>query len=181
MVVFIVGPTGAGKSEVALALARKMKGEIISCDSMQQYRGMDIGTAKPGRAERRRIPHHLIDVLAPRARSSVYHYRRLALTAIRDIVRRGRAPIVAGGSGFYVRALTDGIPPSPGRQANIRKKWEQALQRRGSSCLYGRLKRVDPKRAQQEELSCASAAWTATRRSSGSPVATTVSRPTNSR
>lgn len=146
-VFFIVGPTASGKSKLAVALARKLSGGVISADSMLVYKGMDIGTAKPDRAERRGIPHHGIDLIGPEKDFSVFAYRRYALKTIREVLKRGKVPIVAGGTGFYVRALLEGFLPQPGANPAIRKKLEAEALRRGLPALYDRLLRVDPKRA----------------------------------
>jgi len=142
-VVFIVGPTGSGKSKLALMLARKLSAEIVSADSMQIYRGMDIGTAKPTRKEQKLIPHHLLDAMTSRSECSVFKYRDLAINAIHKIIRRGKIPMVVGGSGLYVGALTDGLSPLPGRKASYRKQLEQFE----TSVLYERLKRMNCRRA----------------------------------
>lgn len=144
-VLFIVGPTGSGKSDAALLLAKKIGGEIVSCDSMQMYRGLDIGTAKPTVRERKTVPHHLIDVIHPRKRSSVFQHRLLALQAIQKIIRRGKTPIVTGGSGFYIRSLLDGLPPSPGVVPKLRRRLE--AEAKSPKKLYAKLVKIDPARA----------------------------------
>ncbi len=146
---FIVGPTGSGKSELALALARKIKGEIVSCDAMQVYLGMDIGTAKPERKIRTLISHHLIDLITPRSEYSVFEFRNLALEAMNEIFSRSRVPIFVGGSGLYLKALIDGLAPQPGRHLLFRRKLEQLAQKKGLMVLYARLKKIDPKRARR--------------------------------
>ncbi len=113
-VLIITGPTASGKSELALRIAAESNGEIISADSMQLYRGLDIGTAKPSAAEQRQVPHHLIDLFGFEQRMDVYSWMELAEAAIRDIHSRGRLPIVAGGTGMYIKALLYGIDPLPG-------------------------------------------------------------------
>lgn len=142
--VFIVGPTGAGKSAVALELAKILHGEIVSADSMQVYRGMNIGTDKPSAAARRRIRHHLLDILDPAEEFSAYEFRRLALEALEDIVRRGKIPIVAGGTGLYVKALLDGISPQPGKNEEVRRGLLQKAASEGLDALHARLARIDP-------------------------------------
>ncbi len=122
---FVLGPTAVGKTEVALTLAGELGGEIVSADSMQIYRGMDIGTAKPSPEERSRVPHHLIDIMEISDMCDVGRFRELAFAAIRDIQARGRCAIVTGGSGMYVRALTQGLLEGPGRDAVAREGWEQ--------------------------------------------------------
>jgi len=150
-VLMILGPTASGKSALALELARRLKGEILSADSMQVYRGMDIGTAKPGRAERQKIPHHLIDILEPSRRFSVVDYYRKALRAIRKVQRNGKLPILAGGTGFYIRALLEGLEASPPPDQKARKKLEAWAARAGMGALYTRLQKVAPQRAKQLE------------------------------
>jgi len=146
-VLFIVGPTASGKSALAVALAKKLNGEIVSADSMLVYKGMDIGTAKPTKKERFGIPHHGFDLIPPTKSFSVFAFRQFALKAIRDIARRGKIPIVAGGTGFYVRALLEGLLPLPGAQAAIRRELEREARGKGLPALYRRLLKLDPLRA----------------------------------
>ncbi|MFH0985077.1 MAG: tRNA (adenosine(37)-N6)-dimethylallyltransferase MiaA [Candidatus Omnitrophota bacterium] len=147
LVLFIVGPTASGKSALAVALAKKVGGEVLSADSMLVYKGMDIGTAKPTAKERAGVPHQGMDLIPPTKNFSVFAYRRYALKAIRDIVKRGKVPIVAGGTGFYVRALLEGLSPLPGTQVVLRRKLEQEALEKGLPALYERLLKLDPKRA----------------------------------
>src|SRR4051794_23052467 len=116
----IVGPTGSGKSSLALDLAERFNGEIVNCDSLQLYRGMNIGTAKVSVAERRGIPHHLLDILEPEEVFTAGDYSRASRKVIEDISSRGRLPIVAGGTGFYLRALTEGLFAGPARDEELR-------------------------------------------------------------
>ena len=146
-VLFLVGPTASAKSEVALALAQKLKGEIISCDAMQLYRGMDIGTAKPTFAEKRKVPHHLLDLVSPRSEFSVFKHRQFALETMDQIFKRKKTPIFIGGSGLYIKAIIDGLAPQPGKQTEARKKFEALAKKESVSHLYERLKAMDPKRA----------------------------------
>jgi len=138
----LVGPTASGKSSVALVLAEAFGCEIVSADSMTVYRGMDIGTAKPTRDDRARIPHHLIDVVDPGDAFSVARYQRLARDAMREIRSRGAVPLVAGGSGLYFRAAVDDLdfPPT---DADVRSR----LEREDDETLAARLKREDPEAA----------------------------------
>src|SRR5260370_6750176 len=121
-VVAILGPTATGKSALAIAIAKRQHGEIISCDSTAVYRGFDIGTDKVPVAERRAIPHHLIDIVEPTAEYTAAQYARDAAAAIRAVHGRGRLPVLAGGTGFYYRALTRGLFPGPGRDAILRAR-----------------------------------------------------------
>lgn len=146
-VLFIVGPTASGKSALAVALAKKLKGEVVSADSMLIYQGMDIGTAKPSRKERAGIPHHCVDLIPPTKSFSVFAYRQAALKAIKAIVRRGKLPIIAGGTGFYVRALLGGLTPQPGANAALRRQLEREAREKGLPVLYERLLQLDPVRA----------------------------------
>jgi tRNA dimethylallyltransferase len=139
----ILGPTATGKSALALALAERRHGEIISCDSTAVYRGFDIGTDKVGPADRRRIPHHLIDIVDPTDEYTAAQYARDAAAAIHEIRRRGRLPILVGGTGFYYRALTRGLFPGPGRDAALRSRLEKIGAARGTAFLHRMLERVD--------------------------------------
>ena len=138
------GSTATGKSALALALAERFDGEIINCDSTAVYRGFDIGTDKVSVADRRGIPHHLIDVVDPTEEYTAARYARDAASAIRDIHARGRLPILAGGTGFYYRALTRGLFPGPGRDAALRQRLEDIASNRGVPFLHRMLRRVDP-------------------------------------
>jgi tRNA dimethylallyltransferase len=142
-VIAIVGPTAAGKSELSLRLAGAMDGEVISADSMQLYRGMDIGTGKLTVADQAGVPHHLLDVWDLTVPASVCEYQRLARAAIGDILHRGRTPILAGGSGLYVRAAIDNLQ-FPGTDPAIRARLERELAAVGSEVLHGRLAGADP-------------------------------------
>jgi tRNA dimethylallyltransferase len=133
----IIGPTGAGKSELAIRMSEDLDGEIVNCDSLQIYKHFDIGTAKVPLRERRGIPHHLIDVLEPQNVFTAGDYSRCAREIVANITSRGKLPIVAGGTGFYLRAFLDGLSPLPPRNAGLRER------------LHGRplhrlLRRLDP-------------------------------------
>ena len=136
LVVAVLGPTATGKSALALALAERFGGEIVNCDSTAVYRGFDIGTDKIAVAERRGIPHHLIDIVDPTDDYTAAQYARDAAAAIRDIHARGRLPILVGGTGFYFRALTRGLFPGPGRDAALRAaaRVDRRAPRRRRSC-----------------------------------------------
>jgi tRNA dimethylallyltransferase len=142
-VVAIVGPTGTGKSDLAVALARRIGGEIINADSMQLYRGMDIGTAKLPPAERGGVAHHLLDVWPLTKSAAVAEYQRLARAAIADITSRGRTPVLVGGSGLYVRATLDRLE-FPGESPEIRARLAAELAEAGPAALHVRLARLDP-------------------------------------
>jgi tRNA dimethylallyltransferase len=118
----VVGPTGSGKSALALRLARELGGEIVNCDSLQLYRYLDIGTAKPAPAERGEVPHHLFDLLDPDQVFTAGDYARAARPLLGQIAARGRLPIVAGGTGFYLRALLEGLFPGPPRSDRLRAR-----------------------------------------------------------
>jgi tRNA dimethylallyltransferase len=140
--VAVGGPTGSGKSDLALLLAEKFNGEIINCDSLQVYRHFDIGTAKLPPAERRGIPHHLIDILDPDQLCTAGEYARLARASIAEISARGRLPILAGGTGFYLRALLEGLFEGPVRDQPLRDRLAAREARRPGS-LHRLLKRFD--------------------------------------
>jgi tRNA dimethylallyltransferase len=142
--VAILGPTATGKSALALALAERFGGEIISCDSTAVYRGFDIGTDKVPLLDQRGIPHHIVDVVEPTDEYTAAQYARDAAAAVRDVHRRGRLPLVVGGTGFYYRALTRGLFPGPSRDAALRGRLELIAERRGVDRLHRLLARVDP-------------------------------------
>ncbi len=144
LVVAILGPTATGKSALALEIAERHKGEIINCDSTAVYRGFDIGTDKIAAADRRAVPHHLIDIVDPTEEYTAAQYARDAAASIRDIHARGRLPILAGGTGFYFRALTRGLFPGPGRDRALRQRLESIADRRGMPFLHRMLRKVDP-------------------------------------
>jgi tRNA dimethylallyltransferase len=144
LVVAILGPTATGKSALALAIAEQQRGEIINCDSTAVYRGFDIGTDKLPVDERRGIPHHLIDIAEPTAEYTAAQYAQDATAAIRGVHARGGLPILAGGTGFYFRALTRGLFPGPGRDADLRARLDAIAARRDATFLHRMLRRVDP-------------------------------------
>jgi tRNA dimethylallyltransferase len=144
----ILGPTASGKTALSLRLAEQMHGEIVSCDSVAVYREFEIGTAKPSRAERQRVPHHLIDVAGPSEVVTAGDYSRLARQALRDIASRGRLPIVVGGSGLYLRALLEGLFAGPPRSEELRHRLRERATERGAEYLHKLLRRIDPVAAQ---------------------------------
>jgi tRNA dimethylallyltransferase len=141
--VVIAGPTGSGKSALAVRVAAEFGGEIVNCDSLQLYRGFDVGTAKPSQLERRTLPHHLFDVLKPGEGYSAGDYARLARGMLAEISSRGMLPVIAGGTGFYSRALLDGLPALPGRDEALRERLLQREDRRAGS-LHKLLSRLEP-------------------------------------
>jgi tRNA dimethylallyltransferase len=148
LVVALVGPTATGKTALALALAERQPLEVVSADSRMVYRWMDVGTAKPSPDELRRVPHHLIDVVDPDEPYSVATYQAQALAAIARIHRRGRLPLLVGGTGLYVRAVCDGLQiPAVAPDPAFREALEQRAAREGSAVLQAELERVDPESA----------------------------------
>lgn len=143
-VIAIVGPTAAGKSALALALAEAVGGEIVNADALQVYRGFDIGTAKPSPEDRRRVPHHLVDILDPTERYSAGEFARRARSALKEIAERRRTAILVGGSGLYLRALWSGIAPLPPVDAAVRSRLLARLESEGLSSLHAELARLDP-------------------------------------
>ena len=142
-VIAVVGPTGSGKSDLAVNLALELDGEVINADAMQFYRGMDIGTAKISLAERRGVPHHLLDILDVTQETSVSQFQEQARAAIADIHSRGKRAILAGGSGLYVRAALD-VLEFPGTDPAVRQQLEDDLAAQGAEALLARLQAVDP-------------------------------------
>jgi len=139
----VVGPTASGKSGLGIALAEALGGEVINADAMQLYRGMDIGTAKVTKAERRGVPHHLLDVLDVTETASVAAYQRDARAAVESLLAAGRVPVLVGGSGLYVRAVLDELE-FPGTDADIRARLEAELAEVGAETLHARLVELDP-------------------------------------
>lgn len=144
LLVVILGPTGSGKTALALFLAEKLHGEIVSCDSVAVYRDLEIGTAKPSRDERRHVPHHLIDVAAPGELVTAGDYSRRARKAIGEIRDRGRLPLVVGGTGLYLRALLQGLFSGQPRSEDLRSRLRERGQQRGPEYLHRLLRRLDP-------------------------------------
>lgn len=148
-IVILVGPTASGKSHLALEWAERLRGEIVSADSMQVYRHMDVGTAKPSREARERIPHHLLDVVDPDETFNAAMFQQLADTAIADIQGRGRAAFVVGGTGLYIRALHRGLFEGPDGDTSLRRALRQEVEERGVEALHLDLQRLDPEAARR--------------------------------
>jgi tRNA dimethylallyltransferase len=149
--VFLLGPTASGKTSVALALAERFPIEIVSVDSAQVYRGMDVGTAKPHRAARESVPHHLIDIVDPTDAYSAGRFRDDALRLAAGIHARGKMPVLAGGTMLYFRALTRGLADLPAAQPGLRDEFERRAAREGWPALHAELARVDAKSAARIE------------------------------
>ncbi|MBR4865519.1 MAG: tRNA (adenosine(37)-N6)-dimethylallyltransferase MiaA [Clostridia bacterium] len=148
-IVVLSGPTASGKTSLALSLAKVFPFEIISADSMQVYKSMDIATAKATPEEQAQVPHHLLDVVEPWESFSVSDYCRLADTAVAEILSRGKIPLICGGTGFYIKALIEGVSAEgPGKNDAIRKKYEEMLSRIGPQALWELLCSKDPARAE---------------------------------
>lgn len=149
LLVVLLGPTASGKTALSLNLAERFSGEVVSCDSVAVYREMEIGTAKPTPAERRQVPHHLIDVADPSETFTAGDYSRLARTALAGITARKKLPIVTGGTGLYLRALIDGLFPAPERSEEIRGRLRTTEAAKGAHWLHRILTRLDPEAAKQ--------------------------------
>jgi tRNA dimethylallyltransferase len=143
LLLVILGPTGSGKSALAIAIAEQFSGENVSCDSVAVYRNFEIGTAKPSREDRGRVPHHLIDVADPGEAFTAGEYARQARAAVREIAQRGHLPIVVGGTGLYLRALIEGLFPGPQRSDELRRRLRWRAADRGSGYLHRILRRLD--------------------------------------
>jgi tRNA dimethylallyltransferase len=145
--IIILGPTASGKSKLGTDLAFRFRGEIVSCDALQVYRHMDIGTAKASPAERERVRHHMLDLRNPNEDFSAGDYQRLAREAINEICSRGNRPFVVGGTGFYLKALIEGLFEGPARSEELRARMRKIIGRRGPRALHNALRRVDPESA----------------------------------
>jgi tRNA dimethylallyltransferase len=148
LVVAVVGPTAAGKSDLSVAICKQLGGEVVNADAMQVYRGMDIGTAKITVAEQQGIPHHLLDILDVTQTATVAEFQQLARVAIDDCLKREVVPVLAGGSALYVRAILDDFA-FPGTDSAVRERLEAELEEQGSGALHRRLAEVDPAAAAQ--------------------------------
>jgi len=146
--IVILGPTASGKTDLSIKLAKKFKGEVVSADSRQVYKGMDIGTGKVTKKEMQNIPHYLLDIVSPKTRFDVVKYRKKALKAIKDIQKRNKLPFLVGGTGFYIQAVIDGITiPQVKPDWKLRKR----LEKKSIKELFSMLKKLDPKRAKTIE------------------------------
>lgn len=140
----LTGPTASGKTAVGIALAQMLGGEIVSADSRQMYRGLDIGTAKPSPEERRAVPHHFIDLLDPDEEYSAGLFGVQARRVVEELLNRGKTPIVVGGAGLYIRSLVDGLHEGPGADREVRARLERRVEQEGLAVLLKELWRVDP-------------------------------------
>jgi tRNA dimethylallyltransferase len=147
LLIVLLGPTASGKTALSLEQAERFGGEVVSCDSVAVYRELEIGTAKPNCSERRRVPHHLIDVVSPAEPYTAGDYSRAARAALMGIVERGCVPIVTGGTGLYLRALIDGLFVGPARSQPLRDHLRLVMARHGDSALHRILRRLDPSSA----------------------------------
>jgi tRNA dimethylallyltransferase len=147
----LAGPTASGKTALAIELAQFFPIEVISADAMMVYRGMDIGTAKPTLEERAAVPHHLLDVVEPNEPFNVADYVRLAEQAIREVLEREKIPLVAGGTGFYIRALSDGLPTVPEADENVQAELYKRLEQEGLEKLLRELEQLSPLDAKRTE------------------------------
>lgn len=146
--IFVIGgPTASGKSALALELAERLNGELVCADSLTVYRGLDIGSAKPSEADRQRVPHHLLDILNPDQPFTAADFRAAAATVIEEILRRGRRPIVVGGTGLYLRVLLGGLTTAPGEDPQVRERLRLRAATEGGAALQEELRRVDPESA----------------------------------
>jgi len=150
-IICVVGPTASGKTALAVELAKELNGEVISCDSMQIYRGMDIGTAKPTIDEMQGIPHHMIDICDPTEDFSVSRYCEMATPILDDILARGKTAIIAGGTGLYVDSLIKGNDFAPIPTTGYRKKLEARIETEGVEILLSELRVIDPEAAERSQ------------------------------
>ena len=143
-IIAVVGPTASGKSDLALFLATEFNGEVVNYDSVQVFRGFDLGSAKPTPEERRRVPHHMVDIRDPAELFTAGDYQREARSVLEDIRRRGRIPVLVGGTGLYLRALTEGLFAGPRRSVQLRTRLEALAESRGREYLHRLLRHLDP-------------------------------------
>ena len=150
-IICVVGPTASGKTALAVELAKEYNGEVISCDSMQIYKRMDIGTAKPTREEMQGIPHHMIDIIEPTEDFSVSKYCEMATPILEDVLARGKTAVICGGTGLYVDALIKGNDFAPTPSTGVRERLEQRWHTEGIEALTGELRSVDPEAVQRSQ------------------------------
>lgn len=146
-IIFLVGPTAVGKTKVAIELAELIDAEIISCDSMQVYKGIDIISQKPAHLEQKKISHHIIDVISPTRNFNVADYRKRALKIIENLHKKGKIPLLVGGTALYMRILIDGLFPSQKPDLKLRERLKKDAESKEKGYLYKRLKRIDPETA----------------------------------
>lgn len=146
-VIVVVGPTASGKSDLAVRLAERIDGEVVNADSMQLYRGMEIGTARPSLEMMCRVPHHLFGIVDPDVNFTAADYSSAADVVISDISRRGRVPVIVGGTGLYIRALLHGLAESPAADDDFREEMERFTETHGAQALHDRLASIDPESA----------------------------------
>ena len=149
LLIVVLGPTSSGKTSLSLALAERFNGEIVNCDSVALYKDFNIGTAKPSQQERARAPHHLVDVADPTQTLNAGEYARQAREILTQIRDRQKLPIIAGGTGLYLRALLDGLFAGPQRSEEIRVRLRERVEAKGSRYLHGILRRLDPSSAER--------------------------------
>ncbi|MGO9404873.1 MAG: tRNA (adenosine(37)-N6)-dimethylallyltransferase MiaA [Terriglobales bacterium] len=149
LLVIVLGPTSSGKTALALAMARRFRGEIVNCDSVAMYREFEIGTAKPTAAERAEVPHHLLNCVDPLTAVTAGEYARQAREVLREIAQRRHLPIVSGGTGLYLRALVEGLFPGPERSEDLRNRLRARAEEHGSERLHRILRRLDPAAAKR--------------------------------
>jgi tRNA dimethylallyltransferase len=147
--VAVIGPTASGKSALGVCLAEQLGGEVVACDSTQLYGGFDVGTAKPTKAERRDVPHHLLDVLGPHDAATAGGYRQMALAVLADLRTRARIPVFTVGTGLYLRALLEGLADVPQRSEELRERLRHSAQGHGPGHLHRILKRLDTEAAKK--------------------------------
>ena len=147
--IIILGPTGSGKTNISLKIAKKLNGEIINADSMQIYKDLDIGTAKVTKDEQKLIKHHLIDIVSPFSEFSVSDYRDLALEKCKELIDKNIIPIIVGGTGFYIQSLTSNFTYGDKKDDEYRKELENLVSKEGSNYIFSMLRQIDPESAQK--------------------------------